>query len=99
MDKKKSRVGQKARPEPAAPAAKPVRQPFDWRRHGQVAMLLWAVLLAVYANSFGSSLPYDAATILPDDPRIRAVTPPVEWLPNRLDGRRGRFRTRFLPYA
>ncbi len=45
-----------------------------WSRHGRRLLLLWALTLAAYSNSFHTAIVFDNAPALLDDPRIRAVT-------------------------
>jgi protein O-mannosyl-transferase len=62
-------------PQPAARqhfAGKLVSQ--VWSQHARRLLLLWALALAAYSNSFQSGLVYDNAPALLEDPRIRAVT-------------------------
>jgi hypothetical protein len=46
-----------------------------WSQHGRRLLLLWALTLAAYSNSFQGGIFYDNTAALLDDPRIRAVTP------------------------
>jgi tetratricopeptide (TPR) repeat protein len=45
-----------------------------WRRHGRRLLLLWALVLVAYSNSFHARILFDDVGILLQDPRIRTVT-------------------------
>jgi tetratricopeptide (TPR) repeat protein len=45
-----------------------------WSRHGRRLLLLWALALAAYSNSFHGGIFFDNIPALLEDPRIRAVT-------------------------
>ena len=45
-----------------------------WSRHGRRLLLLWALALAAYSNSFQAGIFFDNTPALLEDPRIRAVT-------------------------
>lgn len=42
-----------------------------WRNHGWRVVLIWALMLIAYSNSFQSGLVFDNASIIGRDPRIR----------------------------
>ena len=45
-----------------------------WRQHGRRLLLLWALALAAYSNSFQGGIFFDNIAALREDPRIQAVT-------------------------
>jgi tetratricopeptide (TPR) repeat protein len=47
-----------------------------WSQHGRRLLLLWALALAAYSNSFHGGIFFDNTPALLQDPRIRAVTAP-----------------------
>jgi tetratricopeptide (TPR) repeat protein len=66
------KTGKRQRPrETVQPAAK---QALSGRHTWRLAAV-WGLLLIAYSNSFQSGLVFDNASILAQDPRIRAVTP------------------------
>jgi Tfp pilus assembly protein PilF len=61
---------------PAAAGQHPERKSGSvvWRQHGLHLLLLWALALAAYSNSFQGGIFFDNIPALLEDPRIRAVT-------------------------
>jgi protein O-mannosyl-transferase len=45
-----------------------------WSQHGRRLLLLWALALAAYSNSFQAAMLFDNAPVVLEDPRVRAVT-------------------------
>jgi tetratricopeptide (TPR) repeat protein len=45
-----------------------------WSQHGRRLLLLWALTLAAYSNSFQAGIVFDNTPAIVEDPRIRAVT-------------------------
>ena len=46
-----------------------------WTEHSRCLLLLWALVLLAYSNSFRAGLLFDSGAIVLEDPRIRVVTP------------------------
>src|SRR5271169_1597934 len=62
---------------PPAVAAAPVATPWpprEWKRHGLVLAVLWAITLLAYSNSFRGGLLFDASKAVLDDARIQVAS-------------------------
>jgi tetratricopeptide (TPR) repeat protein len=70
----KPRKSREAPPSPTGPNLEPKNGGQFWRQHGSRLLLLWAVTLAAYSNSFQGAIFFDNVPALLKDPRIRAVT-------------------------
>jgi len=46
-----------------------------WRRHGWRLLAVFGLVFVAYANSFQAALVFDNASVIGEDPRIRAATP------------------------
>jgi tetratricopeptide (TPR) repeat protein len=65
---KKSNKARRPRETPAPKAA------HVWSQHGRRLLLLWAVVLVAYSNSFHAAILFDDVGVLLQDPRIRETT-------------------------
>ena len=50
------------------------KPPPGWRRHVWRLAAVWALTFAAYSNSFHAGLVFDNASVIGEDPRIRAVS-------------------------
>jgi len=70
----KPRRSREAPPPAARPALAVKTVSQGWSQHGRRLLLLWALVLAAYSNSFQTGLLFDNTGVLFRDPRIQAVT-------------------------